>query len=248
MRTCCVWSLATALSLTVVCGAEVPLWERRTANAVSRGISVSEAEFSEQLVAQICKRALDVDSGAFLSLAILTDAGQRFDLEPAYHVRFQIWMKNCRKAATTPVRAAVLVRIGGDAAVKVRNGLDIKKIVLAGKDPFCYRVSRSDVEIHHVYFDANGLFPFLVYARCSEMLSLTSAEELYHQLRQKLSGLPIHLTIRSDPWFTRDGLLAACWWVPIGPPNQQIVNGATQITCAKYSTSGPVCRQEFGGE
>jgi len=228
------------LPRSVLC-ADTILWDERSEHAVSMGVLVPEAEFTEQVVIETCQRALRSSRVRFLSLAIVTDTRQRFDLALAAHVPFEIWAKNCHRAATSPLRAAVMTKVGGDAAVRIRDGLLTRNLVLAGNDPFQIQAAGADCSILHISFARSTIFPFVVYARCAGTDLIKHAEDLYTQLQRRLSEPAIQLTVRRDPWFSQSGLLGICWWALGSPPNEQAVGSAAQVICARYRPGEPPC-------
>ena len=114
---------------------ETVLWEERADHTLSRVVLISDGEFTDQSLTRICRRVMREEPAKFLSLAIVTDSQQRFDLSYAYDIPTSAWARNCMRAATLPVRAAEMVALGGNVVIRVRDGLNTRRIVLDGKDP-----------------------------------------------------------------------------------------------------------------
>ena len=220
--------------------AETTMWDDKGGILQSRGILIAAEGFSKESVLRICKREMQLSRAEVFNLAIITDMRQSYDLARASHVPLGRWVANCRHAAATPTNIALLSRIGSDAVVRIRVGLQTFRLVLAGDDPLRYTIDGSTFDIIHLGLAPQAMFPIFAYAT-SLTASVRNAEHLYQHLQSRLSERAISVTVRRDSWFSDEGVLAPCWWSSEGPLTVEGTKDALQIRCAQFEDSQPLC-------
>ncbi|MBI3684114.1 MAG: hypothetical protein HY235_27390 [Acidobacteria bacterium] len=189
----------------------------------------------------MCRRAIREEGSRLVKLVILTDEQHRFDLDFSSHVPFKAWAKRCKRFATEPLRLAEMVMLNGDAVLRIRDGLETRRIVLAGEDPLRHRVSDSAFEILDLNI-SRAILPFRVFARSRDTLSVPVTEELYKRLQKALPTSAIYVVARNDPWFFSHGALyATCWWESREPADEESITSAPEVTCAQYRGGEPAC-------
>jgi hypothetical protein len=234
--------LLIAIGISAEIGrAQTDLWDMRRSGAVDRGLLLGRNEFRHDRLIDICRRVLATSKEALTKLVILTDAERRFDLVERDHVPFEIWARDVNRASTTPISAAEMIAIRGNAVLRIRDGVSTRRILLSDVDPLVYRLSGSVCEVLHIAVTSK-LFPFQVFARCSGVVSLRDCTVFFEALETALPTPEIYLVVRNDRWFYFDPGFPAHYWFDVGvPPDLQRLDSSLQVICARYDPARPVC-------
>jgi hypothetical protein len=211
--------------------------------ALDKGILISPEELNEERLIAICRRELANSSFPLSKVVILTDSRQRFDLLERTHMPFDIWQRRAETAAVNSIYAAELIAIRGNAVLRVRDGLRIRRIVIVGSDPLVYGSADAPVEILHIAI-AKRVTPIQVFMKSKRMLPHAAAVGLGSELERKLSAR-VYLVIRTDPWFFLEpGFPSPYWFNTSVPPALPVIAASASISCSRIGSRELTCRSK----
>ncbi len=238
------WALSIAtLSACVALHAETVLWEYGQANAaLDRGILVSRGDFQDARLVEVCRQALNSSKAPLIRLVILTEENSKFDLWLMSHETFEPWVRNYKGGLTTPMQAAEMIAVRGNAVLRIRDGLALRRLVVSGEDPLVIESEGSRFELLHLYFSWLPAYSLRVFARCDGTLTLSNSRTLYGILAKAFAAPPSTLAVRKDRWFD-DGAFPVRFWFDLSEPPSSFseYNMAPMVECMRLGAGPPDC-------
>ncbi len=202
---------------------------------------LSDIEFKEEVLVRMAKEALAVHRPFMYRLILSTSVDRFIDWSAVDREwSFEFWRSKCERAIKEPRRIAELLAIGGDAVLRIRDGMRYQEIILSGSSPLEVKIRGGSVRIMHVdLFAEQKIARF--YMHFPPTIEKSIVESMFSDLVTRIKGWSIRLIGTPTGWFPNEGQSASCHWESHLPPSNRAAAVPGSIECSNAVPKYGIC-------
>ena len=227
-------------SCLAVCAAAAPhtgrfLWERVHLSSQAVGVLVDKREFSDQsLIAH--SDPLIATKYRFFKQVMFTDPAQDYYQRQPSHGAFRLALFEYNRGAKLEWQAGELVVTPRGAILRIRDRLQVRRVVLDGQDPLQFSINGSTFDILHI---DTAFHRVHVFGYSPDPLMASTAEVLFQHFREVFPEGVLSMSLRNDRWFVDAGFPSYFMFSTEPPPPEEQWQRRARIECSTRRSGNP---------